>query len=199
MDPITTRLATPADQAQVVETLAFGFADDPVWGLWAMPSGSDRAALLTEYWQPFVRSAISYQGIWMTGAGEAVALWVPPGVPEFDDEGEAAFAEIVPRLCGDRASLVFEGFEMFERSRPTEHHWYLSLLATHPDHRGHGWGMALVADRLAVLDEAGLAAYLESTNPGNIARYRRAGFEPIGSFTLPQGPNVDRMWRPGRD
>lgn len=196
MDRISTRQATPDDQAYVVETLAYGFADDPVWGQWAMGQVAGRASPVHEYWEPFVRSAIAYQGVWMTTGGEAVALWVPPGERELDEEAETAVAGLVPRLCGERAPLVFEGYAMFEASRPADHHWYLSLLATHPDHRGRGWGMRLVADRLAALDEEGLAAYLESSNPANIPRYERAGFGKIGSFTLPQGPTVDRMWRP---
>jgi GNAT superfamily N-acetyltransferase len=198
MDAVSTRLATPDDQTHVVETLAYGFADDPVWGRWAMAHVEDRVTPLLDFWKPSVRSAIAYQGIWMTAGGEAVALWVPPGFTEVDEEGEAQLAAMVPVLCGERASLVFEGFHAFEASRPTETHWYLSLLATHPDHRGHGWGMALVADRLAVLDEQGMPSYLESSNPANLPRYERAGFGRIGSFTLPQGPTVDRMWRPAR-
>ena len=45
--------------------------------------------------------------------------------------------------------------------------WYLSLLGTHPDHRGHGFGMRLLAENLKVVDTERTPAFLESTNPIN--------------------------------
>jgi GNAT superfamily N-acetyltransferase len=198
MNETGARLATPDDASAVATTLAKAFADDPVWGLWTFPEATDRVQLLEEFWAPFVAAALKYDGAWMTGAGEAVALWVPPGMPEMDDDDEVAAAEIIARVCGERAPLVSEAFERFGAARPTADHWYLSLLATHPEQRGRGLGMALVADRLAFADSTGQAAYLESTNPVNIERYRRAGFEILGAFNVPEGPQVDTMWRPGR-
>ena len=196
MSGVEARLATADDGQVVADTLARAFADDPVWGIWTFPGAADRVPRLTEFWAPFVAAALKYDGIWMTAGGSAVALWVPPGVPEMDEDDEVAAANTMERVCGDRAPLVAEAFERFAAARPTAPHWYLSLLATHPDYRGHGLGMALVADRLAAIDAAGAAAYLESTNPANLARYGRAGFEPLGAFELPDGPTVDTMWRP---
>jgi predicted GNAT family acetyltransferase len=61
-------------------------------------------------------------------------------------------------------------------------HAYLSLLATHPAHRGRGVGQELLAADLARWDAAGIPTYLESTNPANDHRYARLGFRPIGGF-----------------
>jgi len=72
----------------------------------------------------------------------------------------------------------------------------LSLLATHPDHRGRGVGQALLAANLASWDRAGVPSYLESTNPANDHRYARAGFRSIGGFeTVVDGAWVNAMWR----
>jgi hypothetical protein len=55
--------------------------------------------------------------------------------------------------------------ERFETHHPHDRpHHYLSLLGTHPEHRGQGKGMALLAENLAQLDELGMPAYLESSN-----------------------------------
>ena len=88
-------------------------------------------------------------------------------------------------------------FERFEASRaPLADHYYLSLLATHPDHRGRGIGQALLAANLASWDDADVPAYLESTNPANDHRYARAGFRPIGRFeTVRDRAWVTAMWR----
>jgi GNAT superfamily N-acetyltransferase len=123
---------------------------------------------------------------------------VPPGVADLDAESEAAAAQATVQVCGDRAALIEQGWGLFAATRPTQPHWYLSMLATDPDRRGRGIGMALVAQVLARVDAERLPAYLESTNPGNLARYQRAGFELVGHFDLPEGPRVDRMWREAR-
>ena len=56
--------------------------------------------------------------------------------------------------------------------------------------------MALLADNLARIDAEGRPAYLESTNPANLERYRSFGFADRGTFTLgDDGPAVTTMWR----
>jgi hypothetical protein len=56
--------------------------------------------------------------------------------------------------------------------------------------------MALLADNLARIDAEGAPAYLESTNPANLDRYRSAGFVDRDEFALGDaGPVVTTMWR----
>ena len=195
MSEPAVRAAVPGEYARVTEIFALAFAGDPVWGDWTFPESTDRVPLLREFWHPFVVAAGKYDGVVVLGDLAAVALWVPPGVPDLDDQDEAAVAEMLPRVCGERAGLVAQGWDLFAASRPEQPHWYLSLLATAPERRGSGLGMELVQQHLARVDADRSAAYLESTNPGNVQRYRRAGFEADGSFDLPEGPRVDRMWR----
>lgn len=192
------RTATPADLASAVETFALAFADDPVWGFWTFPGVADRAERLRKFWVPFVAAALKYDGVEILGDGAAVALWVPPGVSDTDAEDELAVDAMLPGVVGDRLPMLLRCFELFETTRPPEPHWYLSLLATRPDHRGRGAGMELVRSRLAKVDLRHEPAYLESTNPGNVKRYTHVGFMPHGNFTLPEGPTVDQMWRPAR-
>jgi GNAT superfamily N-acetyltransferase len=87
--------------------------------------------------------------------------------------------------------------DRFEAAHPRDRpHYYLSLLGTHPDHRGRGVGMGLLAADLARIDEERAPAYLESSNPANDARYERLGFASVGSFTTPDGAHsVTTMWR----
>lgn len=196
---LDVRSGTAHDVDTVTAVLALAFRDDPVWGTWTFPDPTDRVDRLRGFWAPFVRAALKHDGVRLTGGGEAVALWVPPGLPELDDDDEAALDATARELCGDRAPDVAEAFTRFAANRPTADHWYLTLLGTHPEHRGRGIGMALVDDHLtAVVDTARLPAYLESTNRANLARYERAGFRPHSSFPLPDGPSVDTMWRPAR-
>ena len=88
----------------------------------------------------------------------------------------------------------------FDAAHPREEaHYYLSLLGTHPRHRGRGIGMWLLAHDLEFVDAEHRPAYLESSNPANNDRYGRLGFEPVGAFSYPGGgPVVTTMWRPAR-
>ena len=76
-------------------------------------------------------------------------------------------------------------------------HFYLSLLATHPDHAGHGHGVGLVAANLAEMDagDPPAPAFLESSNPRNLARYERLGFRPTREVELIAGLTGTQMWR----
>lgn len=93
-----------------------------------------------------------------------------------------------------------ELLERFDASHPTgDPHYYLSLLGTHPDCRGLGLGMALLAENLAKIDEEAMPAYLESSNPENVKRYERLGFRRVGEFSTPDGSRiVASMWREAR-
>ena len=144
-----------------------------------------------------IAQGIENGSVWMTAAGEAAALWVPPGRPELDADREAQLTDTIRDLCGARADLILDMFGLFDANHPHDpQSHYLSLLATADAHRGHGLGMALVRARLAELDRLGAPAYLESTNPANLDRYQAVGFRPYGSFDLPGGgPTVTTMWR----
>lgn len=193
------RLVRTEDLPAVVSTLAKAFADDPLWGVWAFPQAQDRVAILEDYWRPWVQAAVKYDGYCMTPGAEAVAGWVPYGVAEADADDEAAIAASSQRLFGQRTTLVNEVYELFDAHRPKHlPHWYLTVIATNPDHRGQGLGMTLFAQVLERIDAEHSAAYLESTNPANDHRYEAAGFEHYGEFVVPTGPKVTTMWRPAR-
>lgn len=194
VEPI--RRATLADLPRLVETIGGAFADDPVWGpafAGAQPPGADAI------WRLWIEGALRYDWVWMTAAGEAVSVWVPPGGTELSDEQEAAFGALAIELFGARrAANLDDVLTLFAAAHPRgQPHYYLSLLGTHPAHRGQGVGMGLLADNLALIDREGMPAYLESTNPANNRRYEAVGFEPRGRFSLPDdGPAVTTMWRP---
>jgi len=175
------------------------FFDDPVWGGWACPDIGRRVGQLSGLWRFFVDATIPTGWVWITGGGEATSLWVPPGVPELPPDHEERLHPLLNELFGSHGDDVYEGFQRFDAAHPHDSpHFYLSLLATDPRHRGHGHGMALLADNLREVDREGQAAYLESTNPANDGRYERLGFVHRGAFTLPGGPRVNTMWRASR-
>jgi GNAT superfamily N-acetyltransferase len=201
LSPVDARLVTAAEVPAAVETLARAFYADPVWG-WAFPDSELRLAQHRVVWRLVADAAVSYESAWLTGDCAAVALWIPPGRPELRPEDEERLEPLLREMLGEGAERVLDTFERFEAAHPhDEPHYYLSLLAAHPDHRGHGLGMGLLADGLARIDAEGVPAFLESSNPVNTPRYERLGFAVHGEFELCEdGPSVTQMWRepPGR-
>jgi GNAT superfamily N-acetyltransferase len=189
------RVAGRADLQAVTTVLADAFADDPVWS-WAFPE-PDRLAV---WWRFWVGAAIPQGGVRVAAALEAAAVWIPPGGQECFPEDEAHVEPLTRALAGDRADAVLETLERFEVNHPRdEPHHYLSLLGTASTHRGRGLGMMLLEENLQRIDDEHAAAYLESSNPANLARYERVGFAPRGEFILPDGDvTVTTMWRPAR-
>ena len=193
------RRATQADAEHVTELFARAFYDDPTWS-WAFPSDEKRLAQQRLLWGLLVHSAVPYECVWMSDDGGAAALWIPPGEPELSDEDEGHVEPLLRELLGSHADDVLVLLERFEANHPRDRrHYYLSLLGTHPDHRGHGKGMGLLAANLAELDEQEVPAYLESSNRANDHRYERLGFVQVGEFSAPAGgPTLACMWREPR-
>jgi GNAT superfamily N-acetyltransferase len=131
----------------------------------------------------------------ITEWAEAVAVWIPPNVPEMTPAEEAGFERLVGELFGARAGELEALFAEFERHHPAEPHYYLSLWGTHRDHAGRGLGTALIEQCLAQIDSEGMPAHLESSNPANIPRYEALGFRPRAEFGPPGGPVITTMWR----
>jgi GNAT superfamily N-acetyltransferase len=196
---LNVRRAAPADLDQVIGTITDAFHDDPVWS-WAFPDDERRGDQFRRWWPLFVQGAIPYGFTWMGEGAQTISVWIPPGEPELTDEAEARVAPLLDELLGDRSRVVLEGLLRFEAAHPhDEPHYYLSFVATQTPHRGHGIGEQLLARNLELIDAERLPAYLESSNPKNLARYERLGFRAHGEFSLPRGgPTVTTMWRPAR-
>lgn len=190
-------MAGAADLDAVVDTIAVAFHRDPVWS-WAFPDEEQRPAQFRRWWPLFVESSLPHGWVWKTEHAETVTVWTPPNLPELTAEAEARIPTLLDELLGARAPTVLQALLQFEAAHPhDEPHYYLSFVATHDDHRGRGIGEQLLAQNLTLVDAEHMPAYLESSNPKNLERYGRLGFEPLGEFSMPDnGPPVTTMWRP---
>ena len=78
---------------------------------------------------------------------------------------------------------------------PAEPHWYLEVLGTHPAAQGTGLGGALVEAGIARARDAGVGAYLLTSNREVISFYRRFGFGVRDEVRIPGGPTIWSLWR----
>ncbi|MGX9883255.1 GNAT family N-acetyltransferase [Streptomyces sp. NPDC002276] len=196
--PVPARTATPADTDTIVDTLTTAFFHDPLWGP-AFPDEQRRAVQAAVMWRLYVTSALRYSWTLVTPGAEAAAVWIPPGGTELTDQEEAGLPDLLTRAAGAEVTesvLTISG--QLEAAHPEEPCFYLTLLGVHDDHRGKGLGMGLLAESLARVDALGAPAYLESSNPANLARYRSVGFTARDEITIATGHIVTTMWRPAR-
>jgi GNAT superfamily N-acetyltransferase len=195
-----SRVGQVLDVPAVTRTITLAFEDDPVWGP-VFGTGrvgfADREAI----WDVMIRAALRHPWSRVVGDAAAVSIWVAPGGTELNEDEEHELVGVMTsRLGAVAADEAMALIERFEDNHPAgTEHAYLSLLATHPDRRGEGLGMALLREDLQRLDDQHLPAYLESTNPANDHRYRSVGFEPVDAFqTLDGARTISTMWRSAR-
>jgi len=164
-DP-SVRRATPADRDRVITTVVAAFVDDPAFRYF-FPDDSTYAWHATAFAGYLFDKRVGQGSVWLVEGGASVSLW--------DSPHAAASAEAL-----DLPPDVLARLEAYEHavhgSMPTEPHWYLGVLATHPDHAGKRWGRAAIAAGAAEADRDGLPSFLETTNPANVELYGRTGF-----------------------
>lgn len=184
------------DIPEVVETLAQGFFDDPIFRWW-LPAEGRRKEILPEFFGLVVETYLPGGEIYRTGDGVAAAVWAPPGI-ESSEEETAQFMSAVGEVTGEYAETAFEIFEALEAKHPTDSHSYLFLLAARPGFQGRGLGSALLREVLDGCDRTGVPAYLEATCADNRRLYERHGFVTTGEITVRDSPPLYPMWREPR-
>lgn len=192
------RRATTADLDTTVELLVSAFYRDPTWA-WVFPDDTLRRAQHRRLWSIYVRGALRFDQVWLAAGDTATSIWIPPGESELSESEEAELERAMAEMLGRDLHRILATFELLQQAHPHEPHFYLSLLGTGEQFRGHGYGLNLLADNLAFIDQTHMPAYLEASNEVNVALYARYGFEVRDVLRpAPDGPVVTTMWRNAR-
>jgi GNAT superfamily N-acetyltransferase len=170
------------------------FADDPVMRF-LYPDDVEYQALGGQIFRYVMRRWLAWGATWTTEDGVGVAAWIPPGRPELVLErvdADGHFPSDMDRIARFQAVAT-----AISEHTPVEPHWYLNLLATHPDWQRQGIGRTLMAPAIQHADVDGLGCYLETETVENVAYYARAGFEVRSEWDVDLGgPHMWGMWRP---
>jgi ribosomal protein S18 acetylase RimI-like enzyme len=186
---MSVRTLTESDD-RAIETVVLAFASDPITR-WKWPQAHLYLAAMGKFARAFGGKAFAHGTAYCTDDYTGVALWLPPDVHPEEDEMRAIMqTTTVPSAAAVAPALL----EQMDKYHPREPHWYLPLIGVDPVHQGKGHGDALMAYALQQFDRD-LPAYLESTNPHNVALYRRHGFEPLGTIQVGSSPTLIPMLR----
>ncbi len=193
MNPPEIFTGREENRDQIIQSIVLGFSTDQLtrW-FWAdantyLDSGPGFDA--------FGGRSIDSGTAYVTKGYEGVALWMPPGV---ESDEERMISQLEATVPEEKLEDVFGVFEAMESYHPEEPCWYLPIIAVDPFYQGKGYGSQLMKHALSRVDEDGLPAYLESSNPRNISLYERHGFESMGQIQIGTSPIVTPMIRSAR-
>jgi ribosomal protein S18 acetylase RimI-like enzyme len=190
-------VATIAGDAEVdraIATLVLAFGADPI-ARWMYDDPNQYLHYIPRLFRALGTSSFEAGAAHRTSDGLGVSLWLPPGVHGDDGPLEVVIAE---STAGERQAEVAAVFERTEHYRPTEPHWYLSLIGVEASHRNKGCGTALLEHGLRQCDRDHRPAYLWSSNPQNVSFYQRHGFEIAGTIQVGSSPPLFPMLRHAR-
>ncbi|PPQ15060.1 GNAT family N-acetyltransferase [Bradyrhizobium sp. AC87j1] len=174
-----------------VWTVVLGFAADPV-ARWSWPDATQYLRSMPQYVTACGGRAFEHGTAYVTDGIRAAALWLPPGVEQDEEALDVIMADSLrPEITDDMVQLRLQ----MAAHHPPKPHWYLPLIAADPNWVGRGLGKLLMKHALKRCDSEGGDAYLESSNPQNVAFYQHHGFEIIGEIQHGGSPRLTPMLR----
>jgi GNAT superfamily N-acetyltransferase len=187
----TVRLAVDADVNRMARTALLAFADDPLMR-WFHPDLEAYLANSPSAWRFLSRRAIALGTAYTTDDGVALAIFAAPGRPKVELPPEPDSVAPSDELLAKYAALS----SVMTAHTPAEPHWYLNVLATHPDWQRQGLGAAVMAPIGEVCRQEGRPMYLETPTAVNVAYYSHLGFRVRSEWDVPlDGPHLWGMIR----
>jgi ribosomal protein S18 acetylase RimI-like enzyme len=191
----TIEITTSGDEDAAIAVIVLAFGTDPA-ARWTWPEAHTFLKYFPRFVRKFGGAAFKHGAAYrIANSSAGTALWLPPDIqPDEDALGAIIEESTSEHLRGDVAALL----EQMAGYHPGEPHWYLPLIGVDPARQGQGYGSALLRPVLAICDRDRSLAYLESSNPRNIALYERHGFEVIGTIQSGTSPTIVPMLRKPR-
>jgi ribosomal protein S18 acetylase RimI-like enzyme len=187
-------LVSASREASAIAAVTMGFSTDPV-ARWLYPEPADYFRWFPKFVRAFAGKAIENGTAFCTADYSGAALWLKPFLHPDEDAMVELVRESIPRY---KQPSVFELFEKMDAGHPNRAHWYLPMIGVDTFEQNKKIGTSLMREALARVDEEGLPAYLESSNPRNISLYRRFGFEAVGEIRVGEIPALIPMLREAR-
>lgn len=196
MNPYSIQKATADDVPALAEVSALAFEHDPITE-WLVETGDDPLQMERQMFVAEYRITKRFDLIYTDADRKGVSIWKPPGARStIGDRIQQVWTMLGTIKLSRRAFAKIKLFIQIENAHPCEHHYYLSLLAVHPDMQGKGLGTALMQPVLEICDRDHVPAYLETETESNVDFYSKRGFKVIKEITTSDGRSkVWTMWR----
>jgi ribosomal protein S18 acetylase RimI-like enzyme len=185
------RVALPSEAESAIAVVTLAFSTDPV-ARWVYPDPADYLSYFPEFLQAFAGNSFTKGSAYVTPDLSGAALWLKPGVHSDDEALLALFSATVAENVQEDLFAVLAAMNSYH---PKEPHWYLPNIGVDTAQQNKGIGAKLLEKSLADCDDAGMTAYLESSNPRNISLYNRFGFKALGTIQIGNAPPITPMVR----
>jgi ribosomal protein S18 acetylase RimI-like enzyme len=170
------RLATERDRDRVVATVLAAFANDPAFQFF-FPDPASYAADAAAFVRHLFDERIGFGTVWVVDGGSAVAMWNPPN---------AVTADLSDGLSSAALARLSRYDAAVHAHLPDQPHWYLGILATHPDQAGQAWGRLAMAQGLERARQDQVPAVLEAVTAVNVQIYAGIGFQVVATVAVEQ-------------
>jgi ribosomal protein S18 acetylase RimI-like enzyme len=168
------------------------FSADPA-ARWLFPDSSKYLTHGRDFLSAFARKAFDHETAYYIEGWKGSACWLPPGIDPDEDELISVLRRNVPEHIQEEVLSILEQTGKY---RPSDMPcWYLPVMGVDPIYQNRGLGSLLMQHALARINEDGITAYLESSNPSNIPFYERHGFEVMGKVQVGSSPVFHPMLR----
>ncbi len=175
-----------------VEILAEASVNDPYWA-YLIPGSTTRFHVMRKF------LGVNLQVEWtrgkLMGIGqplEGIAVWNPPQYPSTSLISRVKASLKYLTLISWTTLLLFRRMlgvlrrYRAMRIRYARHPFYhLILVGVRLSSQGKGYASTLIRPILDIADQEEAGAYVETTNPDNVAFYEHFGFEMKGEFSIP--------------
>ena len=182
------RRASPQDRAGVVATVVAAFAEDPAW---AFMFGEEYERLAPDFAGALFDVRVVRDDVWVADDLAAVAMW---DSPEKSDAASRHAESVWERYRANAGEHALERVAIYNAAvaaaASADPHWYLGVLATHPERRREGLASAVLAPILEQADRLGLSCCLETSTGANRRFYEHRGFTEATDVVLPGGPST---------
>jgi ribosomal protein S18 acetylase RimI-like enzyme len=195
------RRATLEDAVALSKLFASAFVDDPLFD-YMVRTGAGRTAALETFFREILSARDIPQGeVWMSPDGNACVCWLKPDARRSPGGlvQKLSWLPFFIRVFGPaRFTRGMAILEAMDKTHPSEPHFYLAFIAVSSEYRGAGLGSRILKATLKQVDAAGMAAYVESSNPKNAPFYERGGFVAQKNIAPVGAPPLIGMWRNAR-
>jgi ribosomal protein S18 acetylase RimI-like enzyme len=181
------RQALRRDLPTIVDIWTDAFAGDP-YLRWVQPDDTGWPAFAGAWFDFIVTLAFERGHTFITDDDAAAIAWIPPDVAFVTPDDFAHGVALLAAHAGDERGAAAAATIVAAREHLLdEPHWTLQYIGVRSARRNAGLGGAIVTPTLAACDRDGLPCNLVSTNPDNVAFYRRVGFEIVAEAWTPDG------------
>lgn len=190
--------ATRVDREAVVDLLSRAFERDPIVNYIVRSDARRASGLRALFRMWFDLRDVSRGEVMISEGHRGAMLWMPSERVRASLLDRSRVTPDFVRCVGvSRVSAMLQFFSKLEHCHPKEPHVYVQFIGTDPAARGSGLAYAYLQHAIEFADACSRPIYAETSNPGNLPVWAKAGLVEDGVLEFGRGvPTIWQMKRP---